>query len=101
MRTNKSPHTQYEIEMTQTAEEFLASVGDVSEDNVNQMFDRLDIMDDPTRKRHDINAFEDSMDYDPEDEYHNEQQASGLHPLYGAFDDPDAESDDDDYFYIE
>ena len=87
--------------MTQTAEEFLESVGDTTDESVNIVLDRIDLLDDDTRTRHDISELDDSLDYDDEDEYHNEQQASGLHPLYGAFDDPDAEDDDEDYLCIE
>lgn len=82
----------------QTAEEFLASVGDTTDESVNVMFDRVDILDDPTRQRRDLDEVGQGLDYDPDDEYHNEQQASGLHPHYGGFDDPDAE-DEDDYLF--
>lgn len=52
-----------------------------------------DIMSDPFANRVDINAEIEAGDYDPDDEYHNEMEQSGIHPDYEAFDDPD----EDDY----
>lgn len=83
----------------QTAEEFLASVGDTTNESVNVIFDRVDIMDDPAQERENLDNVSKDLDFDPEDEYYNESQQSGLHPLYGGFDNPDDE--DEEYLWIE
>lgn len=72
-----------------------------AQDRVNVMFDRVDILDSPLHKRKSITILEDQLDFDPEDEYFNESQASGLHPAYSGFDDPDEEDPDADYLYLE
>ena len=83
---------------SQSAEEFLESVGELGElQAIDELFGRVDLLD--TITPDDINEIDDKLDYDDEDEYQNEQQVSGLHPHYGDFDDPDAE--DEDYLWIE
>ena len=72
-----------------------------AEATVNAMFDRVDIMDDPTRKRLNVENIDEALDFDPDDDYNNELAESGVHPEYAAFDDPDSVDDDDDILWIE
>lgn len=78
----------------QTAEEFLASVGDTDDGEIKGIFDLIDILDDSSTERHDIDEVASEKDFDPEDEYYNEVDCSGSH-VYRGFDDPEAEGYDD------
>jgi len=81
----------------QTAEEFLASVGDTTNESVDMMAQDgryVDIMDNEYLRIGLDQLYPE--DYDPDRNRHNENQASGLHPHYGGFDNPE-DIDDEDY----
>jgi len=78
----------------QTTEEFLASVGDTTNESINTTFNGVDVMDKEGLR---IGLDEACPDgYDPDRDRYNKNQASGLHPHYGGFDNPE-DIDDEDY----